>query len=449
MAKKNNRSKSKSKKSLKKSKFGKTIAILVLLVIIVVLAVFGSMKLLAIKKAHNVAVVNDVKITAEELDKHYNFIFFIMGYPEEYKQIITKDAILEQLINEKLLLEEAAKQGIDVDNEDVDKRIKEMLNQNLLTEEQFKDRLSEGGFSFDDFENYFKNQLVMSEFLNETLFSEIEISDSEIEEYYEKNKESYIAKEEQIRARHILIETEEEAQDILKELRKGVDFAELAEERSIGPSSARGGDLGFFSKGTMVKEFEDAVFDLRIGGISDPIKTDFGWHVIKRESDIISFEEAKESIKNILLVEKQKKAFENYLTKLKANSEILIDYGNGLELMETEFEESIEDEDIEEEDVEDTCIGNYGVSKDTIIFYHANWCSYCNSMKSVVEDLEEEGYKFFWAETSKEEGMIVRECFNDVLQGGIPEFICAGTYAYKIGAMSKTTLRDFAERCRN
>ncbi len=87
----------------------------------------------------------------------------------------------------------------------------------------------------------------------------------------------------ELRARHILVETKEEAQAIVAELEGGRDFAETAQERSTGPSGPSGGDLGFFGRGRMVKEFEDAAFELDVGQISPPVQTQFGWHIIKVE----------------------------------------------------------------------------------------------------------------------------------------------------------------------
>ena len=86
-----------------------------------------------------------------------------------------------------------------------------------------------------------------------------------------------------IRARHILVDQEFEAQDILKKLDEGVSFEDLAKDYSKCPSSQQGGDLGNFSKGQMVKPFEDAAFSLDVGEVSNPIQTQFGYHLIKRE----------------------------------------------------------------------------------------------------------------------------------------------------------------------
>ncbi|MBW2982405.1 peptidylprolyl isomerase [Candidatus Woesearchaeota archaeon] len=425
----------KTDKSKKSVSTKKAISILALILIIVVLAVVGYTKLSDIKDNTAVAFINDEKITTEELDKSYNFLFFLTGYPEEYKQIITKEIYLEQLIDEKILIQAAEKQNFVLDENELNKKIQEMMDQNLLTEEQFKDRLNEGGFSFDYFKDYYRTQLMLADFLNETLLSKVEVTDSEAGEYYEDNKENYTAKEGEIRARHILVETEEEAIEILKEIRKGVDFAELAKTRSIGPSSVKGGDLGIFGRGTMIKEFEEAAFALRIGEVSEPVQTEYGWHIIKRDSGVISYEEVQDQIKEILLLEKQKQTFGEYLDGLKEESEIIINL-DGIEMPVGLV-------------VENTCIDDYGISKDTIIFYHATWCPHCQDMMPIVRDLENEGYKFFWAESSSKDSSIIVDCFREVIQGGVPEFICAGTNEFELGAMSKGELKKFADKCRS
>jgi len=84
----------------------------------------------------------------------------------------------------------------------------------------------------------------------------------------------------EIRASHILVETEDEAKDLYNEIKNGKDFAQIAQEKSLCPSSQNGGDLGFFGKGMMVKPFEDAAFALEVGQVSEPVQTQFGWHLI-------------------------------------------------------------------------------------------------------------------------------------------------------------------------
>lgn len=85
----------------------------------------------------------------------------------------------------------------------------------------------------------------------------------------------------EVRASHILVKTEQEAQELYNEIKNGKSFAEIAQEKSLCPSGQNGGDLGFFGRGMMVKPFEDAAFNLEIGEISQPVETQFGWHLIE------------------------------------------------------------------------------------------------------------------------------------------------------------------------
>ncbi len=85
----------------------------------------------------------------------------------------------------------------------------------------------------------------------------------------------------EVRASHILVKTEQEAQELYSEISSGKDFAQIASEKSLCPSGANGGDLGFFGKGMMVKPFEDAAFSLEVGELSKPVETQFGWHLIQ------------------------------------------------------------------------------------------------------------------------------------------------------------------------
>ena len=108
-------------------------------------------------------------------------------------------------------------------------------------------------------------------------------------------------REEEVHARHILVETEDEAKEVVAALARGADFAATAKERSIGPTASSGGDLGFFTKGNMVPEFAEAAFAMRRGEISkEPVQTQYGWHVImiedRREAPPPSYEESVDSL---------------------------------------------------------------------------------------------------------------------------------------------------------
>jgi len=147
------------------------------------------------------------------------------------------------------------------------------------------------------------------------------ISDEDVRAAYEKLIAEQ-APEEQLRARHILLASLEDAQGVKAELDAGADFEDMAREKSTGPSGPSGGDLGFFSRGQMVSEFEDAVFALEVGEVSDPVQTQFGWHIIKleerRQSEPPPFEQVAAQVRQQLLIE----AFDSTVEELKISAEI-------------------------------------------------------------------------------------------------------------------------------
>ena len=124
------------------------------------------------------------------------------------------------------------------------------------------------------------------------------MSEADAKKIYEE-KIAGLKPEQEVRARHILVATEPEAKEVAERLKKGEDFATLAKEKSKDPS-AEGGDLGFFARGQMLKPFEDAAFALDVGQISEPVQTQFGWHIIKveekRDQPLPSFDQVKEAI---------------------------------------------------------------------------------------------------------------------------------------------------------
>ncbi|MGJ8582821.1 MAG: foldase protein PrsA [Marinosulfonomonas sp.] len=123
-------------------------------------------------------------------------------------------------------------------------------------------------------------------------------------------------------ASHILVETEDEAKALVKELEDGADFAELAKEKSTGPSGPNGGELGWFGPGMMVKPFEDAVMALKVGEISPPVQTQFGWHVLVLNDTREKGAPALEEVRQELAEELQQKAIEDIVNDLSAKADI-------------------------------------------------------------------------------------------------------------------------------
>ena len=152
--------------------------------------------------------------------------------------------------------------------------------------------------------------------------SAVTVSDKDAEDYYNQNKERFMT-EEGVNASHILVDSEEKALEILAKIKSGeITFEQAAMENSSCPSGQNGGNLGDFGRGQMVPEFDSAVFAMEVGEISDtPVKTQFGYHLIKLNSknaaEEMPFAEIAPEIKNALLAEKQRTAYESKINQLK------------------------------------------------------------------------------------------------------------------------------------
>lgn len=185
-------------------------------------------------------------------------------------------AVLSALIDIKLMAKEAEKAGVQ-ESKDFQTRMT-FLRDRALHNEYFRTRVVDG------------------------------LTEDEMRARYDKEIAAVPA-EEEVRARHILVDSEEQAKAIIAELDAGKDFVELAKEKSTGPSGEQGGDLGYFTRGRMVPEFEESAFALEPGSYTkEPVKTEFGWHVIKvedkREAAPPAFEEVADQIQRLMMQEK-------------------------------------------------------------------------------------------------------------------------------------------------
>ena len=234
------------------------------------------------------ATVNGTPITEDDVNE------FLMGLGQRgqsYNNPEGRKVVLNQLIGNKLLLLDAKRNLLEADP-------------------AFKAQLAK-----------VKDELLAS-FAAQKAVSGVTVSDKDAEDYYNNNKERFVG-EETVNASHILVDSEEKALEILAKIKSGeTDFEKAAAEYSSCPSKANGGNLGDFGKGQMVPEFDKAVFAMEIGEITEaPVQTQFGYHLIKlnskKEAEPMEFAAIKDEIKNVLMAEKQRSAYESKINQLK------------------------------------------------------------------------------------------------------------------------------------
>jgi peptidyl-prolyl cis-trans isomerase C len=201
--------------------------------------------------------------------------------------------------------------------------IKQLLDQMVSFELVYTFAKENGIDSEEPFQMQLKNaeREILTQYTINRIMSGVQVTEAEAKEYYKENQSSFI-EEESVRARHILVQTLEEAENIVKEMEAGLSFEEAAEKYSSCPSKAQGGDLGTFTKGRMVPEFEEAAFTLKEGAVSSPVKTQFGYHIIKVEEknypNLMSFEKVQDNIVNNILQAKQSHVYTEFTNSLKA-----------------------------------------------------------------------------------------------------------------------------------
>lgn len=246
-----------------------------------------------------------------------------------------RKANIESVIMRKLLEEKIEEENITISDERKDEifneQIEYIIQENNMTEDQLLQNLKMQGIeSFDVYKEllFAQNEsvLLVAELQNKVIET-ITVSDDDVQNYYNENQEQFV-KEESVEASHILVEKEETAREVLEKLNGGSKFTELAKEYSLDGSAQNGGELGFFTKGRMVKPFEEAAFSMKVGEVSEPVQTEYGYHIIlvtdKEEESVISFEESKEQIKNALINQKQVEKLNDYVNDLRESAEIEI-----------------------------------------------------------------------------------------------------------------------------
>ncbi|MCA1033907.1 peptidylprolyl isomerase [Bacillus infantis] len=243
---------------------------------------------------------------------------------EELYSLLVKqygDEALDALVTDKIIEMEAKKEKVTISNKEKEEELKN-LKESYGGEEGFKAALEQSGVTeagiAEDIEKYLKTEKLLE--------PRIDLKEDEIKAYFEENKDQF-AQQEQVKASHILVEDEATAKEVKSKLDKGEEFADLAKEYSTDASNAEsGGELGYFGKGEMEAAFEEAAFALKANEISGPVKTDYGYHIIKvedkKEAKEAVYEDSKEAAKKALFDERMQTEYYNWLEEKKEEYKI-------------------------------------------------------------------------------------------------------------------------------
>jgi peptidyl-prolyl cis-trans isomerase C len=247
-----------------------------------------------------VAEIGKYKITIDEFENELKRYGKSQSFRDKLGTLTEegKKRVLENMIRENLFYIAGEEEGIKLSSEE---------------EEQI---------------NRLKRYIIIRKYITEKL-KEKPVTEEEMKDYYEKNKKEFVIPEKR-KVSHIIVSDENKAKELLKKIKEGADFSQIAKENNIDGSKNRGGDLGWISKGYMIKEFEEVAFSLKKGEISDVIKTKFGYHIIKVEDikpeEEKNFEEVKESIRKKIEEERIKQLEEDLKKKynVKVNYEAIL-----------------------------------------------------------------------------------------------------------------------------
>ncbi|NLJ33041.1 MAG: hypothetical protein GX349_00370 [Firmicutes bacterium] len=297
------------------------------LFLLVVAALIVMLPLTGCQKEKDVlAVVNGEEMRREELEHRLALETFLN--PNLDGDSVETEALLDQLIVEKLLLADGLAMDLSVDKEELKKFMEAVKSQLELfygSGEDYEKALEEKGITEEDVENYGGNLLLIED-LYKMVTKHVTVGDAEVEAFYRENPDMFTVGE-RVKARHILVDEEELAEELLARAQEGEDFAQLAQEYSQDPGSqGAGGDLDYFPRGMMVEEFEEAAFGAKVGEIVGVVETIHGYHIIKvedkKEKEILPLEGMEENIREYLLEGEKSSIFYTYLEDLKNSADI-------------------------------------------------------------------------------------------------------------------------------
>jgi len=310
-----------------------------IIVISIVIVLFGVLAQAATINKF-VAIVNDEVITQQDIDQLLAVLY--AQYSQESKgdellqkmEQVKKD-ILNQIIEDKLVLSRAKELGIKITESEIDERL-DYIKKGFSSDEEFYKTLETQGVTIATLKDRYRDQLMMKKLVDYEVKSKISVLPSEISDYYEKHKDQF-REVDKYRVKNILIKAKDEVsfelakveiEGVYNKLKEGGNFDDLAKQFSQGPNAEKGGDIGYIEQGQMLEALDKAIFKLKPGEFSEPVKSEIGYHIFKVE-DIkygkqASLEEVQKDVQMMLFQDKFKAQVSEWLSGLKKKAYISI-----------------------------------------------------------------------------------------------------------------------------
>jgi parvulin-like peptidyl-prolyl isomerase len=272
-----------------------------------------------------IAQVNEEQILVVEFDREFKELVLEPGKETGERGLENlRRAYLDQVIERKLLVQEARRLGLRISPKELDQAIFEIRKD--YPGEGFGEKLGLKGITLEEWKVRLEEKLLAEKVMRSAMHFPEKIDEKEALQYYEAHRSSF-QHGRRVRARQIVLADGEEAIQVLKRLKKGENFERLAMEKSLGPEKVQGGDLGYFSQGEKPSEF-DRVFDMEVGTLSEVIRSPYGYHIFKLEEKIeprqIPFEEAKSVILQELGQKKGEENYQRWFKDLKGKAKVKV-----------------------------------------------------------------------------------------------------------------------------
>jgi parvulin-like peptidyl-prolyl isomerase len=272
-----------------------------------------------------IAQVNEEQIPIEQFDREFKELILESDMDAKETGLGTlRRVCLDQVIERKILVQEARRSGIKVSPEELNQAIFDVETD--YPGKGFGEKLGLKGMTFEEWKVRLEEKLLAEKVIRNSFHSPEKIDEKEALQYYEDHRSSFQI-DQKVRARQIVVADGEEAIQILKRLKKGETFEKVAKEKSLGPEKVEGGDLGYFSPGEKPAEFNH-VFSMEVGAVSEVIKSPYGYHIFKLEEKIeprqVPFGEAKLGILQALGQKKGEENYQKWFKGLKGKAKVKI-----------------------------------------------------------------------------------------------------------------------------